>query len=42
MIFKNGEVVERFVGVQPKSRLQASDRRGQGLTPLRELAHTNQ
>jgi thioredoxin 1 len=22
MIFKNGEVVERFVGVQPKSRLQ--------------------
>ena len=22
MIFKNGEVVDRFVGVQPKSRLQ--------------------
>ena len=22
MIFKNGEVVERFVGLQPKSRLQ--------------------
>ena len=22
MVFKNGEVVERFVGVQPKSRLQ--------------------
>ncbi len=22
MIFKNGDVVERFVGVQPKSRLQ--------------------
>jgi thioredoxin 1 len=22
MLFKNGEVVERFVGVQPKSRLQ--------------------
>ena len=22
MIFKNGEVVERFVGVQPKNRLQ--------------------
>jgi len=22
MIFKNGQVVERFVGVQPKSRLQ--------------------
>ena len=22
MFFKNGEVVERFVGVQPKSRLQ--------------------
>ncbi len=22
MIFKNGEVVERFVGVQPKTRLQ--------------------
>lgn len=22
MIFKNGEVVERFVGVQPKARLQ--------------------
>jgi thioredoxin 1 len=22
MIFRNGEVVERFVGVQPKSRLQ--------------------
>jgi thioredoxin 1 len=24
MIFKRGEVVERFVGVQPKSRLQAA------------------
>jgi len=24
MIFKGGEVVERFVGVQPKSRLQAA------------------
>lgn len=24
MIFKSGEVVERFVGVQPKSRLQAA------------------
>ncbi len=22
MLFKNGEVVERFVGIQPKSRLQ--------------------
>jgi len=22
MVFKNGEVVERFVGIQPKSRLQ--------------------
>jgi thioredoxin 1 len=22
MLFKNGEVVERFVGVQPKNRLQ--------------------
>jgi thioredoxin-like negative regulator of GroEL len=22
MIFKNGEVVDRFVGVQPKKRLQ--------------------
>jgi thioredoxin 1 len=24
MIFKNGEVVDRFVGVQPKSRLQGA------------------
>jgi thioredoxin 1 len=24
MIFKNGEVVERFVGVQPKDRLQTA------------------
>ncbi len=24
MIFKNGEVVERFVGIQPKSRLQGA------------------
>jgi thioredoxin 1 len=24
MIFKNGEVVDRFVGVQPKQRLQAA------------------
>lgn len=24
MIFKNGEVVERFVGVQPKQRLQTA------------------
>jgi thioredoxin 1 len=24
MIFKNGEVVDRFVGVQPKSRLQTA------------------
>ncbi|MEN1680745.1 MAG: thioredoxin [Planctomycetota bacterium] len=24
MVFKNGEVVERFVGVQPKARLQES------------------
>ncbi|HEX3870998.1 MAG TPA: thioredoxin [Pirellulales bacterium] len=24
MIFKSGEVVERFVGVQPKNRLQAA------------------
>ena len=22
MVFKNGEVVDRFVGVQPKTRLQ--------------------
>lgn len=24
MVFKNGEVVDRFVGVQPKARLQAA------------------
>ena len=24
MVFKNGEVVDRFVGVQPKDRLQAA------------------
>jgi thioredoxin 1 len=24
MIFKNGDVVERFVGIQPRSRLQAA------------------
>jgi thioredoxin 1 len=24
MVFKDGEVVERFVGVQPKNRLQAA------------------
>lgn len=24
MVFKNGDVVERFVGVQPKNRLQAA------------------
>jgi thioredoxin-like negative regulator of GroEL len=24
MVFKGGEVVDRFVGVQPKSRLQQS------------------
>ncbi len=24
MIFKNGEVVDRFVGIQPKSRLQGA------------------
>ncbi len=24
MVFKNGEVVDRFVGVQPKERLQAA------------------
>ena len=24
MIFKNGEVVDRFVGIQPKSRLQSA------------------
>ena len=30
MIFKGGEVVERFVGVQPKSRLQAALDAAQG------------
>jgi thioredoxin-like negative regulator of GroEL len=24
MVFKDGEVVERFVGIQPKNRLQAA------------------
>ncbi len=30
MIFKNGEVVERFVGVQPKNRLQDALDQAQG------------
>ena len=30
MIFKNGEVIDRFVGVQPKSRLQDAIEQAKG------------
>jgi thioredoxin-like negative regulator of GroEL len=30
MIFKNGDVVDRFVGLQPKSRLDAAVREAVG------------
>jgi thioredoxin 1 len=33
MVFKGGEVVERFVGVQPKGRLQEALNEAAGLAP---------